>query len=288
MGFRRRSPSGGVPWAIWLYPVSFRERYGPELEALVEDMSPNRLLISDLVLGAAKAWLRPVLPREVGDQRRRRLQASVATNWVAWCAGFLVAPATSWNLLDERGANVTSLAAGLTDAAQVGFYLGALLLLAYVPLALRTLAVVLRDRDWKVVRPVLPGLAMLAVEVALFGLILLGRHFSHDWLHRPPLFLVGLVLAWVLGGIVTVAMLGLGPALALGRARPTVERLRLPVVFGAAASAVLTGMTACSLAATVIAHQPSWFGSIALGVASVASLVGLTSSYRGLRALATA
>jgi len=42
-----------------LYPPRFRERYGAELQALVEDTSSPKRLTLDLALGAAKAWTGP-------------------------------------------------------------------------------------------------------------------------------------------------------------------------------------------------------------------------------------
>ncbi|MBN9620136.1 MAG: hypothetical protein J0H43_10470, partial [Actinobacteria bacterium] len=76
--------------ALRAYPPSFRERYGPELTALVEDLPTTPRNTVDLLVGAARAWLRP---RFGADGRRGRLQATLATTWLAWCAGFLAAPA---------------------------------------------------------------------------------------------------------------------------------------------------------------------------------------------------
>jgi hypothetical protein len=84
--------------AMRLYPPSFRVRYGEELAALVEDMPASRHATVDLFVGAGRAWTRPSF---AGDGALRlRLQASAATTWVAWCAGFLVVPAMTKALLD--------------------------------------------------------------------------------------------------------------------------------------------------------------------------------------------
>jgi hypothetical protein len=72
-----------VRWALRAYPPSFRDRYGDELAALVDDLAPSWRHTADLYAGAARAWLRP---RFTGPEpERRRLQASVTTVWVA-CA----------------------------------------------------------------------------------------------------------------------------------------------------------------------------------------------------------
>ncbi|MGA7173335.1 MAG: hypothetical protein WCB86_06395 [Candidatus Dormiibacterota bacterium] len=42
-----------------LYPRRFRERYGAELRALVEDTSSSERMTLDLALGVLKAWTGP-------------------------------------------------------------------------------------------------------------------------------------------------------------------------------------------------------------------------------------
>jgi len=59
-----------------LYPLSFRERYGEELQALVEDTSKSRRVAFDLALGAAKAWIRPKFGGTPEQQQRSRLLAT--------------------------------------------------------------------------------------------------------------------------------------------------------------------------------------------------------------------
>ena len=42
---------------LGLYPPSFRERYGDELQALVEDTSSSQQISRDLALGALRGWV---------------------------------------------------------------------------------------------------------------------------------------------------------------------------------------------------------------------------------------
>src|SRR5690242_7077585 len=108
--------------AIKAYPPSFRDRYGDELRALVDDLPSSSRATADLVRGAARAWLRPSLTGP--DARRRRLQATLATTWVAWCAGFLAAPAINRALLDPPTHGTTAFVRDMLDVAQALFFSG--------------------------------------------------------------------------------------------------------------------------------------------------------------------
>ena len=71
------------------YPPSFRERYGPELSALVVDTGTSPRVAADLAVGALRAWLRPVLGVDPAERVRQRRLATVSTVWVCWCATFV-------------------------------------------------------------------------------------------------------------------------------------------------------------------------------------------------------
>lgn len=47
---------------LGLYPPSFRERYGDELEALVEDTASSPRISRDLAVGALRAWAGRKIP----------------------------------------------------------------------------------------------------------------------------------------------------------------------------------------------------------------------------------
>ena len=129
--------------ALRAYPPSFRARYGAEMAALVQDVGPSRRTAADLWRGAARAWLRPSFSG--ADARRQRLQASVATTWVAWCAGFLVAPAVNRWLLDPPQRGATSGVRTLLDVAQWLWFAGwVAALLGAAPLVARSVLPALR------------------------------------------------------------------------------------------------------------------------------------------------
>lgn len=46
----------------WLFPPAWRRRYGPEMEALLEDVDPNVSAVVDIFLAAGRAWLRSLVP----------------------------------------------------------------------------------------------------------------------------------------------------------------------------------------------------------------------------------
>lgn len=273
--------------ALRAYPPSFRERYGPELTALVEDLPTTPRNTVDLLVGAARAWLRP---RFGADGRRGRLQATLATTWLAWCAGFLAAPAIDRALLDPPVAAAGRGVRDLLDAAQVLFVVGwALALIGAAPVVLRAVLPAVRARSWPTLRPLLPALVLGLIEgLGLVTLTLLrGNLNSH-----PPGTVLLLGALWLVGFAAFVASLGLGPVLALRRLGPGPEVLRPSVLVSLPLALTLTGLTGCCLAAVAHGGDATLLSSglpvvAVLVVAGVASLVALTSSIRGLGAIRT-
>lgn len=268
--------------AVRSYPPSFRERYGAELEALVEDTGTSARTVLDLLLGAARAWLRPALAT---DGRRRRLQASVTTVWMAWCAGFLVVPAINRLLLDPPMPSVSGTDRSLLGAAGVLLIAGwVLALLGALPLAWRALVQARRGGDWRPLRPLLPTLVVgLADSALLVAVALVPR--GHSPAHPSALFVV-VTLAWLVCFLALVAMLGIAPALTVTRVRPDERTLRAPALLAAAVALCLAGTTATSLAASIDAGAGP-FGTAVLTVGVLASLVALVSAMRGVRTAAS-
>lgn len=66
-----------------LYPPAWRERYGDEVCALVEDSGTGPAILLGLAWRAAPVWISP--PRQLHD-RDARMRASLATVLVAWSA----------------------------------------------------------------------------------------------------------------------------------------------------------------------------------------------------------
>ena len=265
-------------WLLRLYPPSFRSRYGAELAALVEDLGGKQSW--DLLRGAARAWLRPSFTG--ADAVRRRRQATAATVWAAWCAGFLVVPAVDRALLDPPAPRAPR---ALLAAGQVLFGVGwALALAGALPLVLRCLLPALRAREWRAVRPLLPGAVLAAATAAAFGLVAHGAHRTPPGPVSPALVVgLGVSLALLVG---FVAAVGVGPAVALGRLAPASRLLRLPAVIAAPLALVLVALAAVSVAAAAVAGWPlAGFAVVvtplALVVACAAAVVASVSAMRG-------
>jgi hypothetical protein len=269
--------------ALRAYPPSFRTRYGDELAALVEDL-PDRPRISvDLFLGAARAWLRPPM-----SSLQRRRQASAATTWVAWCAGFLVAPAINRSLLDPPMSGASGGVGDLLNIAYVLFFLGwALALLGAAPVVVRAVMPAVRSLSWPALRPLLPALILGVVEAA--GLVGLALTSHMHAAHASTLFITAAVL-WLFGFAAFTCSIGIGPAVTLTRLEPGADVLKAPTWLAMPLALTLATLTGCSLAATLIAGDATLASSsalvfVTLGVGCLASVVALVSSGHAVRTL---
>lgn len=265
---------------VGCYPPWFRERYGAELRGVVAEVGGGTRVEADLLVGAARAWLSPAPTGEPAQWRQRRLQASVATTWVAWCVGFLVAPAVNRALLDPPLPTVSTGVRELLSLSEVAFFGGwVVALLAGLPLGWQVLRVARQRGDRHLRRQVTAPVLLLAVELAGLGLL--------AWLRGPvdsapslPFAVVGLV--WLAGFAVLVVTGGLAPAAAVTGARLPARALGRAAVLAvvlALALAVEVGATALAVALAGQFDEMLLVGVLA--VAAVATLVALVSSGRG-------
>jgi hypothetical protein len=274
------------------YPPWFRERYGAEMVALVEDSGWRVSMLPDLARGAVSAWLRPRFGGAGQERLRLRRQATVATVWVAWCAVVLGTPAMLRLLEDPPPPGFTPMRAGWGTAHHVldgALALGWLVVLVVgVPLGLRALAV------GPVRRVVLPPVAMLGVCAG--WLLPLQVYASRHWLAHgvaaadanPPVWWVLAVAAWALATGLTAVWGTVGFAVGLRRSGVPADRLRRPTV----ASAILVGpmVVVVGLVLAIMATAgPSAAGPMApltyLGAAGLVVALGVScvSTLRGLR-----
>jgi len=278
------------------YPPSFRERYGVELRGLVEDTDVRVRTVLDLIVAAARAWGRAVTPADGTERTRRRLQASAATTWVCWCAGFLVTPAINRALLDPKPARVPPGVLALLNTALALIAMSAALVVVAAFPVLRVLLAAVRRRDASVIRPLfVPAALVAAVVLGLAGLAAWRR--TYPPIAQNPHFsglFIGALTVWVLGFVVALIAAGLGPALATTRAAPPLAALRLPGLLALPIAALLTLATAASATAVILmlpTAQADGVGPAALALttavlmaAAVASAVALTAASRGLPA----
>ncbi|GAA3252777.1 hypothetical protein [Nonomuraea helvata] len=253
------------------YPPWFRERYGEELAALVEEVGGGSRVVMDLVLGAARAWLRPALAGDGEARARRRLQATLATTWVAWSVGIWSAPALDRLLLDPPSPGTPQQVRTLVGLA--GWLAVASCVVAATGAALLALRVLLPARDRRLLAPLLPGALLVGVEVA--GALLLAQP------HRLSAGFLAGVLMWVIGFGAMVLAVAVGPVVTLRHARPPAVVMRRPVLL-AGVVAVLLGAVAVvdGVAAAMAGRTLLTLAGVAVG--GVAALCSMFSVARAL------
>jgi hypothetical protein len=269
------------------YPPSFRDRYGAELAALVEETGAGPRVCWDVAVGAAAAWLRPAFTGEPSERDRRRVQAGLSAIWVAWCVGMLAVPVVDRALLDPpvpgAGRAVRTLVAGGWWVLLAG---GAVAAGCALLLIRRVLVPALRSGRRRVGRPLLPAVVLLVLESAgTGGVWLLRRGHPPAWPHPSTAFVAAL-LGW-LAGLAALAVVGTaGPPVALRRAGPPARAMRLPAVLAIGVTAALTALAALQAAAVLLAgHGPVAFGGAAVAVLAAAG--ALLSTWRTVPALLT-
>jgi hypothetical protein len=267
------------------YPPSFRERYGAELAALVEDAGAGPRVGWDLAVGAAAAWLRPTFTGAPGERVRLRLQAGLSATWVAWCVEMLAVPVVARALLDPPVPDATGAVRTLVRCAWLVLLAGGVLAAgSALLLGGRVLLPALRSGRSQVWRPLLPAVSMLVLEsVGAGGVWLLRRGHPAVWPH-PSIAFMAAVLSW-LAGLVVLAVVGAaGPTVALRRAAPPVRVMRLPAVLAIGVTAALTALAVVQTAAVLLAGD----GPMAFSGATIAALTAggaLVSTRRMVPAL---
>ncbi|MEU5597233.1 hypothetical protein [Streptomyces sp. NPDC020298] len=262
--------------ALRAYPPSFRERYGGELEALVEDTGGGPGVVADLLVGALKAWLRPVMPDGSAEGRRRRMQASVATTWVTWCAALYTLPILHF-ILSEEPWPTPGLVGGLVDVAQFAMYGAGLVLLVG---ALALLADTSRTGSWDAWRPLVVLIPTLPTWVIAPLLLMFA---SID----PFSYWVGALA--VLGPAASLVTVAVTPAVVVTRCQPSAKVLRLLALSGVAVAlaVTMTGVACVAVVTGVIMNTGDAAHLVTMPMLAVAvaiSAAAVVSSGRGARA----
>lgn len=262
--------------ALRAYPPSFRERYGLELEALVEDTGTRPSVVVDLLVGALRAWLHPVMPDESAERRRRRMQASVATTWVTWCAALYALPMLRLILTDALWPTPKP-ARVLLDVAEYGVYGAGLITLVG---AVALLAETSEAGDWTAWRPLValvPTLAAYILGKCLVGLASMA----------PSLYWVGVV--GLLGPAAFLIAVAVTPAVAVTRCRPSARVLRLLALTGVvmAVAVTMTGIACVAVIATLVMKHVDAVRLVTFPILTTtvaASATALVSAVRGVKA----
>ncbi len=237
---RRRTRIGLALLA--LYPEPWRQRYGEEMRALLEDDPPGPRGLASLLRGAATAHLRP------GDSWRSAdpattLRLSVGAMFACWIAvsvaGSAFAKETEhW----DPAEHVHPILSGARDAIMAGAALGAAAIaLGGLPLVWHALRAAARGRDRRLAAMLLsPGLAVVAFWC--FAAILATLAPSRDGRFPAPVVL-GFLVPLVLGGLAVAGAAALAPKAVMRRAPPPLALLRLAAWSGQAMTAAMLLVT---------------------------------------------
>jgi hypothetical protein len=271
--------------ALACYPLAWRERYGDEVRALLDDSGADLRTVASLAGQAVLAWAWP--PQHLYD-RPARMRGSVATMLVAWTmlaglglvfaqltelqgAGKAEHPFIAWSYRVFNGAVAVSVL-----ALVVG---GLPLWLLLVRSALRRQS--RRDLAYLCLPFIAPAAWVAAVRVTVL------------LLHRPDGVGQWWFLALVAAGFVAACWFAAGPVLALLRLRPSGAAVMLAARAGgvAAITMVLAGTVSILAAVAVTLWAPSFAGyhqhwPLTIYVVAVvpAGLVAMVSAVRGIRA----
>jgi MFS family permease len=280
--------------AVASYPAAFRERYQLEMLDLIDSNGASVRTVVDLLRGSTLAWLRPiVLPREPEERRRRRLQATVATTWVAWCAGFLIAPTINRDLLDPTPIHIPTLVPPLLSFGVIVVAVGCLLIaIAGIPVLTEIVRSAWHGQDRRILRPLILIAAFVGLEIlGLIGIVLWRRTYPPMQAnpHFPTLLWIAVVV-WAIGFLLMLASAGFGPALMITRAAPSIKVLRIGGMLALPLAMLLALATLSSFIATILMVSveridgitPA-FTIVVLAVAVVASVTALVSASRGFR-----
>lgn len=269
------------------YPPSFRERYGAELAALVDDTGGGPRVCWDLAAGAAAAWLRPAFTGAPAERTRRRVQAGLAAVWVALCVATLAVPVVDRALLEPaRRAGTGAVRGPLSVAWWVLAGGGTLAAGCALLMAARVLLPAVRAGRRDLVRPLAPAAVLLVLEtLGAAGVWLARRAHPAVWPHPSAAFLIA-VSAWLAGLAVLAALAAIGPPVTLYRARPPAHALRLPAALAAGVTVALALVALLATAAVVLGGRgtPALAGLTVLLLAAGGAAL---STWRTMPALRT-
>ncbi len=280
-----------------LYPEAWRERYGEEISALLDDTPPSLGATVDLLRGALLAHLRP-LAASAPQTRARGTIASVLGCFIVFCAFGAGFAKTTENY--DYIEHLHPLLGVSHSVILIGAVLAAgALALAAAPLAIVALSQARRTRDPALIKLIAVPPAAVGAFAGSFGLLALWLNIHH---HRAGVG--GWLLLALCGACAAVGGFGCwaAPRAIMRRIEVphTAYRLSVPavglvafcmVLVAVAVGAFLIGSVADAPAAGASGNGPGQLidvtTSIALQLAGTVALsaVAAFSATRGLRAV---
>jgi hypothetical protein len=280
------------------YPPSFKDRYGAEQRALLEDLG-TKGTTSNLAAGSARAWLTPSFGERGPQWRRQRLLATASTIWVMWVAAFFGTMTWIRSVGDPPvPAMQTGWGGNLNQIATTTFMIGVIsVALLVITLFVSVVARVRRNDTWRELTPLIPFGVMLAIvagtaiaisQIRWSSLVLASPEYANYPQTFPPWFVV-LLLAWVALLIPLIITAVIVPLRVLRKVGVRPELLRVSVVLGAVpvlCLVVIASTTAGFVVGERLTHEDAlqWQALAALGLIVVA-VVAVVSYARGLPAM---
>jgi hypothetical protein len=234
----------GASLLLALYPESWRDRYGEEMRALVEDDPPGAAGLASLITGAARAHLRPRRAWREGTPAASAMRLSVGALFACWIlvsvAGACFAKETEHMDAFEHMHPLLSAARQLIT---IGAAIGALAVaVGGLPLLWQALVTALRGRDGRVrlllASPALAGAALVALAAVLL-LIAPSRGARF-----PAPFVFEILLPLTLGALACALVAALAPKAVMRRTQPPERLLRLACWAGQALALATVLVTA--------------------------------------------
>lgn len=271
--------------ALACYPTAWRERYGDEVRALLDDCGADLRTVAGLTGQAVLAWAWP--PRHLYD-RPARIRGSVATMLVAWTMlaglGLVFAQLTQFQ---QAVSPEHPFIGWLYRAFDAVVAVSALALVTGgLPLWLLLMRSALRRHSRRDVACLcLPFIAPAAwlITVRLTTAVLHSTDGVSPWWF----------LALVAAGFVAACWFAAGPVLALLRLRPGGPAVVLAARAGGVAALLMALAGAVSIAAAVAVtlwapasggYQQGWGLGVYVPSVVLAAVVATVSAVRGFRA----
>jgi MFS family permease len=268
-----------------LYPPVWRERYGEEVRALLEEAGSSPAAAASLAVRAVPAWVNP--PRHLHD-REARMRASVGTVLVAWSAltgaGIVFVQLTQLQGFRAPGHPLVQWCYLVFDAALAVSVLTAAA--GGVPLWLQMIRLAGRQRRrrelaWLSLAVAVPALYMAAALIALT--VVRDPEASGPW------WFIGFAIL----GFAAAGLASAGPAVAMNRLTPDGPAVVLAAAAAgvAAATVALAGLASAIAALGLCLWATSFAGYHHAGLAAAYLLIVVAvaatatiSAGRGIRA----
>jgi hypothetical protein len=246
-----------------LYPEAWRERYGAEMSALLDETPASLGSTLDLLRGAVSAHLRPLGPSAPGA-RARGTVAFVLGCFIVFCA-FGAGFAKTTENYDYTEHVHPLLGASHSVILIAAVVAAAALALAAVPLASVSLARALRTGDRALVKLIAIPPAAIALFLASLGVLALWLDAHH---HRAG------VVGWLLLGVCALCAAGAGFA-CWAAPRAIMRRIEIP------RGAFLISLPAIALVALCMLVVAVATGAFMVGIVAEAPQLGASGNGPG-------